>query len=251
MTGGYPQSYPYGRTFLNYTSVANLKSARVVSALVFRLLPISSIVDFGCAQGAWLSAWRQLGVDDVLGLDGDYVERNGLVIPEEKFFAADISEKIDLGRKFDLVQSVEVAEHLLPTKSEQFVDNLSAHGEFILFSAAPPGQGGEHHINERPYAYWRDLFYTRGFTMYDPVRPWIATDTSVQYWYRYNIFLFVHERRTAELPAEIVATQISKNVPVPDVAPPLFKLRKSIVRHLPQTLIDGIARAKSRLGSRI
>ena len=87
--------------------------------------------------------------------------------------------------------------------------------------------------------------------MYDPVRPWVAMEASVQYWYRYNIFLFVHARRTAELHPEIVATQIPKNVPVPDVAPPLFKLRKSIVRHLPQRLIDGIARAKSRLGSRI
>jgi hypothetical protein len=33
----------------------------------------------------------------------------------------------------------------------------------VLFSAAPPGQGGEHHVNERTYEFWRGLFARHGY----------------------------------------------------------------------------------------
>lgn len=34
-----------------------------------------SVVDVGCGVGTWLAAFAQHGVDDVLGVDGDYVAR--------------------------------------------------------------------------------------------------------------------------------------------------------------------------------
>jgi hypothetical protein len=35
-----------------------------------------------------------------------------------------------------------------------FVYCLARHARrFVLFSAAPPGQGGEFHVNERPFEY--------------------------------------------------------------------------------------------------
>jgi hypothetical protein len=47
-----------------------------------------------------------------------------------------------LDRRFDLVQSLEVAEHITPAASEAFVEDLARHAErFVLFSAAPPGKG--------------------------------------------------------------------------------------------------------------
>ncbi|MDP6884692.1 MAG: hypothetical protein QF830_11185, partial [Rhodospirillales bacterium] len=43
--------------------------------------------------------------------------------------------------------SLEVAEHLPPDAAETFVATLVAHGRLVLFSAAPPGQGGLNHVN--------------------------------------------------------------------------------------------------------
>jgi hypothetical protein len=72
-------------------------------------------------------------------------------------------EKIDYG-KFDLAMSIEVAEHILPEKSEVLVDNIvNASSKYIIFTAASPGQGGEGHINERERDFWIDLFKKRGF----------------------------------------------------------------------------------------
>ena len=66
-----------------------------------------------------------------------------------------------------------MAEHLPPGAANILVSTLTGHGDIVMFSAARPGQGGERHLNERPYEYWRQLFRRRGYGMYDAVRPLI------------------------------------------------------------------------------
>jgi SAM-dependent methyltransferase len=115
---------------------------------------VRSVVDFGCGSGVWLAAWQRLVVDDVIGVDGEQA-RSSLKISAERFLAADLRKPIRLGRRFDLAQSLEVAEHLPPQSASVFVETLTTHAPLILFSAAVPGQGGEHHVNEQPPEYWR------------------------------------------------------------------------------------------------
>ena len=86
----------------------------------------------------------------------------------------------EVGQNLRLVQSLEVAEHLPASAAEQFVDNLVAHSAVVLFSAATLGQGGEHHVNERPYSYWRDLFSDRGYLMFDLIRPFVIENDAVE-----------------------------------------------------------------------
>ena len=59
-----------------------------------------------------------------------------------------------MNRKFDLVLSLEVAEHLPSECAEAFVESLVNLGPVILFSAAIPYQGGENHVNEQWPEYW-------------------------------------------------------------------------------------------------
>ena len=57
---------------------------------------------------------------------------------------------------FDLVVSLEVAEHLPKECADIFVDSLVRLGPIILFSAAIPQAGGTCHINEQWPEYWRN-----------------------------------------------------------------------------------------------
>jgi predicted O-methyltransferase YrrM len=69
-----------------------------------------------------------------------------------------------LDRKFDLVLSIEVAEHIDRAKHEMLFDFLAARaGRWVVFSGARPGQGGHGHISERPEVEWRAEFVSRGF----------------------------------------------------------------------------------------
>ncbi|MBD0362598.1 MAG: hypothetical protein ICV55_07480, partial [Coleofasciculus sp. C3-bin4] len=48
----------------------------------------------------------------MVGVDGDYVSEDTLVIPKEQFISFDLQKPLQINRQFDLVISLEVAEHL-------------------------------------------------------------------------------------------------------------------------------------------
>src|SRR5262249_21733994 len=149
---------------------------------------------------------QQAGAERILGLDGAYVDQERLLVPRANFRVADLSQPFDVGERFDLVQSLEVAEHLLPSVSTTFVESLTRHGDLVLFSAAVPGQGGEHHINERPLEFWRGLFRQHGYACFDPIRPAVQRKADVQPWYRYNTLLYANPAGRARLPQALACT---------------------------------------------
>lgn len=240
--------HQYDDHFMSYTDASSRRTAGVVAGWLQGLLTPASVLDVGCARGGWLAAWREAGAAEIQGVDGDYVDRKQLAIPEENFRTADLSHPLDLARRYDLVQSLEVAEHIAAEHADTFVANLVRHSNgLILFSAAPPGQGGEFHINEQPYDYWRERFARHGFVAFDPVRPKLAGDASISFWYRFNTLLYVHHDVVASLPPEIAATRIPEALRVADVSPLPFRLRKLIVRSLPYAWQQGLARFKARV----
>lgn len=241
-------AHAYDSQFMDYAAVSSAYAARRISGLLLQELSIASVLDVGCAHGTWLRTWSDAGVSDIKGLDGNYVDDERLEIAKASFSAADLNQPFSLGQKYDLVQSLEVAEHIRPEASQSFIDCVSGHAtKFVLFSAAPPGQGGEFHINERPYEYWRRLFNDRGFAVFDWVRPLIVADQRISFWYRYNLFLYVRREHISTLPATIAATSVPEHVELPDLSPAGFKLRKAVISRLPYRLQHEMARLKARV----
>jgi len=187
-------SAAYTSTFFDVVARDTRESARAVVPVVNELVRPASVLDVGCATGTWLSEWEKAGVSDLVGVDGDYVDRGALQLSPDRFVSADLQRPLSLGRKFDLVQTLEVAEHLDAVHADTFVDSLSRHGDTIMFSAAIPGQGGTHHVNEQWPSYWAEKFEKAGYTTYDVIRPQIWTDSRVRVFYRQNILLFARGR---------------------------------------------------------
>ena len=184
----------YDSQFYNTYLDESRMSASVVLPIVQKLVDPRSVLDVGCGVAPWLAEWVSQGVTDVVGLDGDYVDRAMLQITPEKFVPTNLHGRFSLGRKFDLVQSLEVGEHLDEVYADLFVESLTSHGDVILFSAAIPGQGGTHHVNEQWPSYWIKKFAQAGFAPYDALRSLIWTDRRVAMWYRQNILIFSKER---------------------------------------------------------
>jgi len=241
----------YDTAFFDYVNSGSVRSAERLLPTLYSDLAISSVLDIGCGQGAWLSVWNDIGIEDITGVDGDYVNRQHLLIANNHFQAADLSKPFNLERRFDLVQSLEVAEHLPPFSAEQFVDHLCLHGDLIFFSAAPPGQGGDHHVNERPYEYWRQIFKRHGYSVFDYIRPLAEDQLDIEPWYRYNTFLYVAENRIESLPEHIRATQVPSGTPLVDVSPISYRIRKSLIRLLPVRVMTLLAKLKERHVARL
>lgn len=184
MSGGYDNS------FYDAQVDGSLRSAEVVVPLVMDLLQPESVVDVGCGVGTWLNVYKLNGVADVLGLDGNYVDINKLKIDSNEFKATDVTADFEIDRSFDLVQSLEVAEHLDESCAQDFVRKLVSLGSVVLFSAAVPYQLGTNHVNEQLLPYWVGLFESRGYQLIDCIRSQIWNNDNVEVCYRQNIVMF-------------------------------------------------------------
>jgi len=240
--------YTYNQEFYRYINRGSLASAAVVVPQLLSLLPfpITNVLDVGCGAGAWLSVWKAHGAQ-VRGLDGAYVDASALLIDVEEFQAHDLTTAFSPDSCFDLVQSLEVAEHLPQEAAADFVANLCRCTDLVMFSAAAPGQGGENHINEQPYEYWQAHFDAQGFVMYDAIRDQILENNRVMPWYRFNTFLYVRRDALPEVHAALESVRVEQGVMPLDKSPLLYQWRKRAIRALPVRQRTQIAVLKKRL----
>lgn len=212
------------------------RAARLlIDHLLAHVPRVRSAVDLGCGVGIWLAELEMRGAE-VRGFDGPWVDEGALRIPRERFERRDLAQPLKLDRRFDLAISLEVAEHLPASVAPTFVGNLVSLSDFVLFSAAVPGQGGTHHVNERWPSYWRELFAQRGYVLVDLFRPAFWWEGRIPYWYRQNAFLYVRRERLAELP-ELQKIAERESMPLDVVHPDLYAQKSWL----------GIRRALGRL----
>jgi SAM-dependent methyltransferase len=180
----------YSAKFYNEQRDGSRRSAQEIVPLVLELLKPKSVVDIGCGIGTWLAVFAESGITDYLGIDGDWVNKKSLLVPENKFITADLQQPIKLERKFDLAVSLEVAEHLPAEGAEIFVASLIGLAPVVLFSAAAPFQGGTNHLNEQWPEYWAELFRNHNYLAVDCLRQKIWNNEKVDPWYAQNILIF-------------------------------------------------------------
>lgn len=217
----------YSGDFYEGMEDANLGSARAIVPLVFQYVQPKSVLDIGCGQGLWLNAFMEHGVTDVLGYDGDYVEREKLSIPKEKFIGTDLEDPISLERTFDLAMSLEVGEHLSDAASRAFVKNLTDAAPVILFSAAIPGQGGVRHINEQWPSYWEERFREQGYVPVDSLRHRVWGDSRVTFFYAQNTMFYVKESQLSHYPKLKEAHEAGHNRALSLVHPHIYTYYES------------------------
>jgi SAM-dependent methyltransferase len=185
----------YSPDFYDVQQSGSIASANIVVPHVLSLFEVSSVADIGCGVGGWLQAFSRNGITDYLGVDGDYVPRSMLKIPTDKYLAADLATLPHLDRSFDLVCSLEVAEHLPPESAERFVAVLAGAAPVVLFSAAVPRQGGTSHLNEQWPTYWAGLFARHGLVAVDCIRPAIYQNERIEWWYRQNLLIYCRREK--------------------------------------------------------
>jgi hypothetical protein len=143
-------------------------------------------LDVGCGAAFILERLEMLG-GDVWGLDGS--ETCYTVAPPRLHDRIDVVNIVTEANKwsdglptinrrpancagskssppYPLVICTEVAEHIPPEHADALVDFLvKVSSATLIFSAAPPGQGGHDHVNEQPMQYWLDKFRPKGLTV--------------------------------------------------------------------------------------
>lgn len=177
-------------SYFDWQSERALASARAVVPLLAELFGPRSVVDFGCGTGAWLQAFGDHGVTDVVGLDGEHIERGALRIDADRFVPCDLASPPSLGRRFDLALSLEAVHYLSADDAAAAVHWLTAHADVVYFAAAVPFQEGGPSLTRRWPAWWARLFAENGLDTYDLLRSRLWEQPEVDWWYSQNGVLY-------------------------------------------------------------
>jgi len=135
--------------------MCSLFPVKVIDEILNTFHP-KSILDVGSGTGVSLQYFLQKNID------ATGVENSKLAIKQsavgDKIIRHNLKNELDLRKKFDLVWSFEVIEHIHPQFEATFLNTLVRHGDRVIISAARPGQGGHGHFNEQLPGYWIKRF---------------------------------------------------------------------------------------------
>ena len=51
-------------------AIHNFSAAQQILPFLLKLTPVNSFIDIGCGTGTWLAVAKELGVKEILGVDG-------------------------------------------------------------------------------------------------------------------------------------------------------------------------------------
>lgn len=246
---GMNESNFYDKQFYCDQAPESLKSAAAVVPILCERFAPKRVIDVGCGVGTWLNQFVAVGVEEVQGVDGEYVDKEQLCIDHRQFRALDVSQPLPPLGRFDLAITLEVAEHLPPERSESFVEDLTTLADVVVFSAAIPGQGGKNHINERWQDEWALMFAKRGYRCDDFLRPLIWNNPNVACWYKQNIVVYIKQSaddsHLASMPQRLVHHDVYEGLLL-RTDENTFKLRQAF-----RIMLKAVKRTFKRVSKRI
>lgn len=127
---------------------------------LLRKYGVKSVIDVGCGEGHSLRWFAKRGCD-VLGVEG-------IAQPDHRIDTHDFCDGPFIpDRVFDLAWCCEFVEHVGAEFEENFLETFEFTG-MVAMTHGLPGQGGHHHVNCQPPAYWIERLRTHGFRLNRP-----------------------------------------------------------------------------------
>jgi len=225
----------YGNDFYATMEQGSKRSAEHIVPLLISKYSPKSVVDVGCGTGPFANEFLKLGVSNVIGYEGQWMESLPTILPKNLYLYTDLTRPLASLRKYDLCLCLEVAEHLEEANAWTLIETLTELSEVIVFSAAIPQQGGNHHVNEQWPSYWSELFAEKNYFLeWDP-RLAIWDNSQIEGCYRQNLLIFSSNAKSRQLkPISLVHpdlwTEAMKIRRVPLSLRLISKLPKSVFR---------------------
>jgi hypothetical protein len=141
---------------------------------------ITSLIDVGCGQGHALRAFKSLGVEKVIGIEGLVYNAEKCGVP---VIVHDLTKGPCLFNGYDFVWCSDVAEHI----EEQYVGNLLAtlaNGKIIAMAQGDQDMvnTGWHHVNNKPESYWIEKMASVGLVTNEDLTQQARAQSKLGIW---------------------------------------------------------------------
>ncbi len=176
----------YGKSFFDEYDVTDYKNRdywynffdAVAAKLVDSFTP-KTLLDAGCAMGYLVEALRKRGVE-AYGIDiSNYAIESAAPEVREFLNVQSITDPLpeSFPKKFDMVISIEVLEHLFPEDGKKAIEALCSYTDTFLFTSTPDDIDDKNHLNVQQKEYWAKIFAENSFYRdlvqpVDFVAPW-------------------------------------------------------------------------------
>jgi 2-polyprenyl-3-methyl-5-hydroxy-6-metoxy-1,4-benzoquinol methylase len=185
--------YLYGEQYYE----AMLKGDRLNDALAFsravaELYDPNRVIDFGAGAGRFLIPFHEEGIE-VCGVERSQKALKTSPLPRSVFDLHDLTDPYECENRYDIAFCLEVLEHLPDASVDTTAGSIASSCRVAIVSAATPGQGGTHHVNERTKSEWKRLFEDHGMQYrqdhVDRIRD--CVDPQSEKWLVENLLVFV------------------------------------------------------------
>lgn len=147
---------------------------------------IKTVLDLGCGPAYYVKNFINEGIE-CDAYDGN---PNTPQLTKGLGKVLDLSEEFDLGKKYDLVLSLEVGEHIPKEYEDIFIDNVLEHtNKYVLISWAIPNQSGDGHVNECPNEYIIGKIEAKGFEYNKSLSEEFRKNARA-FWFKNTLMLF-------------------------------------------------------------
>lgn len=146
----------------------------------------STLLDLGCGLGHYCDYFFKHGIY-AQGYDGNPYT---LELTNGKYGVLDLSNVINLNKKYDCVLSLEVGEHIPKQYENIFIENIINHSsKYIILSWAVEGQDGLGHVNCQNNDYIKKIMFKYGFISCEKTQNIFRKNVSM-YWFKNTVMIF-------------------------------------------------------------
>lgn len=170
------------------------KSSIHLADIIFNHFHPKRVIDLGCGTMSFANRMVALGVKRVYGVDGSRFNKE--FADGAKYISQNLAMSFERElKKFDLVTSWDVFEHLPESAEPVIVDTVKSLSSKWLVVSIDPSSWGRHHLNCKPTGYWRRLFEKAGFVFKKELtkklqREILADKQITSHWYARNLSVF-------------------------------------------------------------
>jgi len=182
----------YNDSFFKRNLEWNVPVAERMVDILIKYFNPKTVVDVGCGNAEFIYHFQKRGID-IKGYDGSSNAINNALVDKKFLELYDLKDKIITQKRYELALCLEVAEHIENKYSKSLIENLTNLSDLVVFTAAPPGQGGHFHINEQPKEFWVSIFEGKKYFLDTEITEKVKNEMKekdVIWWYYKNLMIF-------------------------------------------------------------